>query len=85
MAARTRALSVEGILVRDKGLVSQYPPEGVDFLRGLLGQVGQGAFPDIAVFAPALARTNGGELRLEKVSICKVTHAQHSNPLSSSE
>ena len=60
MAVRKGALDVEGVLAPDQGLVSQHPPQGVDFLRGPLGEVGQGAFLDFAVFAPALAQENSG-------------------------
>ena len=60
MAVGKGALDVEHLLAPDQGLVPQHPPQGIDFLRGPLGEVGQGAFLDFAVFAPALAQEDGG-------------------------
>src|SRR5437588_8199882 len=50
----------EQIVGRDQGLVVQQATEGLDFLWGPIGEVGQSALKGFVAFAPALAEEDGG-------------------------
>src|SRR6266567_6097890 len=50
----------EQILGRNQGLIAQQAAEGVDFLLGPIGEVGQGTFVDFVALAVALAEEDGG-------------------------
>ena len=60
MAMGERAHDVEGVVTPDQRFVLEQSAQGVDFPPGPLGEVGEGAFPDFAVLAPALAQEDGG-------------------------
>ena len=51
---------VEGLVAADKGLVPQEASQGCYVLLGLGGEVGDGAFPDLAVLALSFAQEDGG-------------------------
>src|SRR5215469_2970472 len=60
MAVGQGLLGGEQIVRRDQGLVAQQATEGLDFLRGPGGKVGQGALTGFVAFAPAFAEEDGG-------------------------
>src|SRR5260370_34135791 len=60
MAVGQCFLGREQILGRDEGFVAQQAAEGLDFLLGPIGEVGQGALAGFVGFGSALAEADGG-------------------------
>ena len=60
MAVGEGAHDVEGVVAPDQRLVFEESAQGVDFVLGPLGEIGEGAFSDFAVLAPAFAQEDGG-------------------------
>ena len=59
MAMRKRTGDLEGFRGGDEGFALQQAAQGVDLSRGPGGQVGEGAFDDLAVLADGLAQEDG--------------------------
>jgi hypothetical protein len=60
VAMRTRAGDDEGVLGADELVPPQEAAEGLDLLRGPIGEIRESALADLAFFAPGLAQENGG-------------------------
>src|SRR5215469_17308819 len=60
MAVGQDLLGGEQIVGRDQGFVAQQATEGLDFLWGPGGKVGQGALAGFVALAPAFAEEDGG-------------------------
>jgi hypothetical protein len=60
VAVRSRTENVESIGEGDKGIAFEDPTERVDLGGGPGGEVGEGAFDDLAAAAKALAEEDGG-------------------------
>lgn len=60
MAMGARAGDDEDVLGADELLSAEEAAEGLDLLRGPVGEVGESALADLAFFAPGLAEEDGG-------------------------
>ena len=62
VAVRQRAGNVEGVVAADQRFVFQQAAQGLDFLGGPRGEVGEGAFADAFTFASLRARARRGAI-----------------------
>ena len=78
MAVRKGALDVEGVVeAGDGGAALEQHAQALDERRGPFGEVGQGAFVDLAGVAEELAQEHGGgELRLGTLSMYMATECE---------
>ena len=61
MAVGPRAHDVEGVVeAGDRGAALEQHAQALDQRRGPFGEVGEGAFPDLAGIAEGLAQEHGG-------------------------